>query len=367
MKIKTQGLLLVFVPFATTFLFCGTMLAAEIRAQIELSRQAEFRELMVELNALPYHFMLVGSALISWKMSHRDFDLKKSEQQCEQIEKIVSQLRRQALHLRKERKELNAGNLEKLADEAEKVLGEINRYRNNITDSERVPGSFNRHTFAVAMENSIDSMFSTIKTLSAQEYLQDTTARARYEKLFQAQIGLVFLSLSISFGLAFLAAYILSRKLVGKIRTVEDNFRRLEENRELLPALTGDDELSNLDRTFHEMACKLSQAEEEKRKGRLLFSARLRLPIDRLSSDLSLMLRGVLMEPNELGRTRLTAAISNLAKLNTLIDELLNINNLGVQSNLVLNMVPCRPDRIIEGAVQCVEVFAERENHKLIN
>jgi hypothetical protein len=100
MNIKTQGLLLVFVPFATTFLIGGSMLAAEIRAQMELSRQAEFREVMVELNALPYHFMLVGSALISWKMSHRDSDLKKSEQQCEKIEKVVSQLRRQALHLR---------------------------------------------------------------------------------------------------------------------------------------------------------------------------------------------------------------------------------------------------------------------------
>lgn len=359
MKIKHQGLLLVFVPFSSTLLICASMLFAEAKAEAELARQAEFREVLSEANALPYHFMLMGSSLISWRMSKKTQYLSNSEIENEKIEDVVASLRRASL------KSDDSDSLRKLADDAQKLLAEIKAYRINITDTARVPGSFNRHTFAAHMQASLNSMFSGINRLAARDNQQGTALRAQYEKLLNILYQLIILSLLISLATAILTAYLIGRRLNNKISAIEMNFTRFERGEQLLPPLAADDEVSALDQSFHAMTLEIARAEEEKRETRLKLSNRLKFPVDKLSQELSLMLSGVLLEPNDLGNARLRTAITNLEKLNELINELLNIDE--GDNDLYINLTNCETREIIESAVQCLEALAAKENHHLIN
>lgn len=60
-----------------------------------------------------------------------------------------------------------------------------------------------------------------------------------------------------------LLAVLFVRSIAGRLRTLAENVRRLGESKELLPPLTGADELSRLDRAFREMAAALAQKNEE--------------------------------------------------------------------------------------------------------
>ncbi len=359
MKIKHQGLVLVFIPLVCTVLLCASMLVVESQEEAELAKQAEARKVLSLVNALPYHFMNIGSALISWRSSGKSVYLHKCQDEMNKLLDVITALRSKA------QTSEQSARLETLANEADKILEEIRSYRNNVTDSARVLGSFNRHTFAARMQTSMNSMLSNIDHLSTQDYRRDIAIREQYASLFRLLNQLIFLSLFLSFGVALVTGLVFGRNLVRKIKTVEANFRRHENGEQLLPQLEDEGEVSDLDRAFHRMACELASAEEKKRKSRSLLNSLLKQPIERLGEDLLLMLEGVLLEPSQRGQQRLIAAIENLAKLNKLIDEILNID--AGATGLTLNLTDCNSGSLIEAALQCVEVLAQKEKHQLIN
>ncbi|MFN8554395.1 MAG: HAMP domain-containing sensor histidine kinase [Candidatus Obscuribacterales bacterium] len=149
------------------------------------------------------------------------------------------------------------------------------------------------------------------------------------------------------------------------IKTVEENFRRQDSGEHLLPRLEGEDEITDLDRAFHKMAHDLAAEEQQKQQRRLLLNSHLRKPIDELSNDLSMMLQGVLLKPNERGRQRLNEAIANLAKLKKLIDEILEID--AVKMGFTLKLTHCNTKNLIENSLQSVEGLALKGKHQLIN
>lgn len=65
--------------------------------------------------------------------------------------------------------------------------------------------------------------------------------------------------------IALFAATYLTQSITGKIRRLNENTYRLASNLPLHPALPGDDELSRLDRVFHEMARDLREARRKER------------------------------------------------------------------------------------------------------
>lgn len=65
--------------------------------------------------------------------------------------------------------------------------------------------------------------------------------------------------------IALFAATYLTQSITGKIRRLNENTYRLASNLPLHPALPGDDELSRLDRVFHEMARDLMEARRKER------------------------------------------------------------------------------------------------------
>lgn len=357
MKIRTQGLVLVFIPFILTLILCLSLFVVEIKAQEELKRQAGARKVLSLANALPFHLMNIGSDLIAWRATGQSKLLAKCQEEKALLRNVIAAL-----------KNANVEGLEDvsaLCGDTEKTLAYIDDYQANITNQERVLGSFDRHKFAQRLQYSIDSVLAAIDKLSDQVRQRDLRVRSTQATGFNYVIGSIAVSLIFSFAVAGLAGLILGRRLVLAIRQVEENFRRREIGEELLPPLATADEVADLDRALHIMSEDLNQAEEEKARRRLLLNDRLRRPIENLRDDLVLMQEGILLEANEKGKLRLTQAIANLGKLAALTDELLEIDNTNHGFNFVIAV--CNSQALIEGAISCVETMAQTSQHSIVN
>jgi len=82
-----------------------------------------------------------------------------------------------------------------------------------------------------------------------------------------------------------LVALIISREIVSRINRLVENSRRLAKFEPLLAVSPGSDEISNLDRSFHEMASRLLEATELLRAS----EARVRLLMERMPASLLLI------------------------------------------------------------------------------
>jgi PAS domain S-box-containing protein len=93
--------------------------------------------------------------------------------------------------------------------------------------------------------------------LKAEEYhKKQLTSRAQIQAL------LIF-GLILNAVVTFIVAFLITKKIVGKLETLVDNNFRLVSGLPLNPLIGGNDEISNLDSTFHEMANALAEAKQK--------------------------------------------------------------------------------------------------------
>ncbi|MBX9691331.1 MAG: PAS domain-containing protein, partial [Cyanobacteria bacterium] len=91
---------------------------------------------------------------------------------------------------------------------------------------------------------------------------QSTSGHDQYWQLLSTTaIGTAILAILVSVAISI----IMSRGIVSRLRTVLDNSNRLAAGQELNPALCGDNEIVDLDRSFHKMAAELTEAHEKER------------------------------------------------------------------------------------------------------
>jgi len=95
---------------------------------------------------------------------------------------------------------------------------------------------------------------------------EKTKAEQGYEKqsIFRKQITLLLtMGLVVNLALTIFVAFLVSKKIVGKLAILIDNNFRLAEGFPLHPLIGGTDEIANLDATFHDMANSIAAAKQK--------------------------------------------------------------------------------------------------------
>lgn len=87
---------------------------------------------------------------------------------------------------------------------------------------------------------------------------QQRAERRNIEKVLKYAIGFNVL-------LALAVAYLINRNITGRLEVVIENTRRLAQNKALMPAVGGADEISHLDKVFKDMATALEMAHKKER------------------------------------------------------------------------------------------------------
>lgn len=289
--IGRKGIALVAIPlvFSMLFIFCLRYLLNE--ASVAAERESRSKEAIGLANRFGAEMIQVGAAYyIARTMGNRDTFVPKLERLREDFD-----LLERLTGTNKTRKKLltkTRANLEELFD----VLSK--RWEKKL-DRPRRPRSLIDNLENLEVRDKIQDLLNSIlRDMNAVVYDEKNEQKRipitskKYKSLID---GFLLAGVSADIILAFILIAYFASGITKRLAVLSDNSRRLAEEKELNPKLSGSDEIAALDTSFREMADKLSQARQRERS--MLES--LKLSETRLRSMLDTIPLGLLVLDTE--------------------------------------------------------------------
>jgi signal transduction histidine kinase len=156
-------------------------------------------------------------------------------------------------------------------------------------------------------------------------------------------------------------AWFFSNNVTRRLSVLAENSRLLGRKEELKPLVGGDDEISELDETFHDMASLLKRAEQRKQEYISMISHDLRTPLAAIQGTIAVANRGSYGSLNEKGIKRMSAAESDAERLIGLINEMLDYEKLD-SGTFELEKTTTSLSFITDSAVNAVRPLSEQKN-----
>lgn len=169
---------------------------------------------------------------------------------------------------------------------------------------------------------------------------------------------LLIFGLSVNLMSAAALALFLTNNITNRMAIVRSNAERILSQEKLLPAISGTDEISDLDKAFHAAARLLAQEQNLKQKLLAISREELRAPLTAIKNAMC-----DLLEENSGGlsaktRKRLTRAQAATERLVALINDILDIEKIDA-GNFVLNLSTVSINALALEAETCVRPLAE--------
>jgi signal transduction histidine kinase len=160
-------------------------------------------------------------------------------------------------------------------------------------------------------------------------------------------------------------AFYFNRDTTNRLKVLMDNTKRLVQKQPLKEALQGEDEIAQLDRTFHSMAEELAAAERIKRQFVATISHDLRTPLTGMQLSLALLLEDSYGKLEQSAKEAIGVLQNDAKRLINLINQLLEVEKLEAgKVKLHCDYIPF--SAVIEQSLQSVSTLAE-QRHITIN
>lgn len=128
--------------------------------------------------------------------------------------------------------------------------------------------------------------------------------------------------------LPLLAVIFWIRGVINRLDVLAENARLLERGKPLLPLQGGQDEIADLEQSFHAANAKLRETAELKRQFTTLLSQELRQPLGVINATLSYAENGGMEQMNTQGRNRFRRAALSSRRLLNIINDLVDLYDL---------------------------------------
>lgn len=351
LTIAKKGLILVSVPLVAELIFVlslGILLDRSHKDGIELARSRAF---VSGVSDLTKDFLDLGIALAAYRST-------RGQRFVEQYDAIYGKLpaKYEALERANSDRPERLKHLTKLRQTG-RDLTELTQAFRRPSDSAMVY-LLDPMAYRQKISNAYGSFMDETKQIGIEEtHLQENNP-GNETKLRDALIFSIWFGVLGSIVLTVAMARFFALGITQRLTTLIDNYKRFSQKRHLLSPVGGDDEIADLDQNFHEMAKKLTLAEDRKKLYTQMISHDLRSPLAAIQSTLAVALKGLYGELNEKGKKRIGAAEKDSDRLINLINEMIDIDNFE-DGHLELEKDPCLLDDILAGAIDSVTSLAE--------
>jgi signal transduction histidine kinase len=202
--------------------------------------------------------------------------------------------------------------------------------------------------------NVLNNDFSKLGKQQSDVSLQLLTLQAEKRK----QMVQVFIALIVVDVVLFIGTALYLRNMIWRLAKVNDNTYRLASDRPLNPALSGDDEIARLDRTFHQMAAVMKDAEALKQEVVVMVTHDLRTPLATLQNIIEFLRSGNYGKLDAKGYEYLHVANRNVGRMANLVNDLLDVEK--VKSGMMtLDLQSLELNDCFEAARELAGAFAE--------
>jgi len=348
-KLQHKGLILVTVPVLVGTIFIGVLWQLLKEADEENLRQVNSKLTVAAAGDMTHHLMEAAVCLVRFRSTHstepiQEFDKATGElpaiyQQLEALSKSRPQTAQLADKLEETCKRLVylMSNFRRPKDPTEFLLTTDERYRHQVHEE------YNRFMIEFDQLRNEEGTFQSQHT--------DLASRERVN---------IFLALGVAanFILAWLLSLYFSKTITDRLTILTDNNWRLARREPLNKQVAGSDEISQLDKGFHEMADALLRAEARKQEFVQMISHDLRTPLTSIQGTLALATRGSFGPLNDKGKGRVADAEEDTERLINMINELLDIEKMEA-GKLELDCADVSLADIVDRSIESVRTYAE--------
>jgi signal transduction histidine kinase len=351
LKLAQKGLILVVLPLAFELASFGLLYQALSNADQELKLEMRNREIQERLNK-------IGRLVLYSTYSVYVHDATQSEDSFSSYRYARDQVMEQLSRLQQlfENPSSQQSQLDKLRDLIDRLvmnldesrrLGDLGKLQSAFREIEQVKVLYKQIT--VVLDGLVQPLQKSV----------DTGVKRSIEARQQLKNALLFaIGASIVLALALYSYF--HRDTMKRLSIMMSNAKKFAAGKDLLPKLSGNDELAELDNVFHDMAGTIKEEARRKQEFMSMISHDLRGPLTSVSIALERMSD---MEPERVDETFATMTRrcnNNVQRLVQLTHDLLDLDKLeSGKLELQVDSVPVA--YIAEMAMESVRDIAEQK------
>jgi signal transduction histidine kinase len=318
LKLFHKGLILISVPLAFELFFVCVLYYFYDQATEESLRQSKSTEFVAQTNALSILILQSSYAPLSFRALRSNAFLGDFDKLVAEIPR--AEVRLDALSQGSEHRQMRCKQLKETID---RVLHLMRRFRE---PSDSV--SFlleNPLAFRMEMERNYRLFLEQVKCIDVEEgQLQNNNSELIFRERFR---DLLWSGIIANFGITCWLVLLFSKNITGRLDILADNAQRIAHRKQLNAPFSGNDEIAELDKTFHAVASDLKQAEQRKQDFVSMISHDLRSPLTSVQTALALIQKSEekISDTNE---KRIANASRNISRVNRLLEQLLDMEKL---------------------------------------
>ncbi|MBY0356608.1 MAG: HAMP domain-containing histidine kinase [Candidatus Obscuribacterales bacterium] len=330
LTIAQKGFLLVAVPlaFEIVFILFLTMLVVQADRATEAANRS--RLVVVQAQALLNSFFNAASSVVAYGATHDAIFASRFEALQARLPGELHFIEASSVHSEKQKEAIRRIKL--LTERGMEILAEA---KNNCDR-----GSFSLPFLSVMearkeVERLLGQLMSEVSIFIEEE--QKVKASSPDEASRSRQMVAQFLAFGVAMNIivALFLVNFFSKSINARLSVLSENSRRFQSGQELLLPLSGNDEISAVDKNFHEMADALTiAAEKEKEMERIkselaaVINHDLRSPLTGVNSFLTLLADGVYPDLPEKVLQRAKISVASTNRLISLVNNLLDLEKL---------------------------------------
>ena len=345
-------LLIVVIPLSFEIAMFSTLLVIQHSQQVEAQRIDKLRLISTGINKITLQILQLQSsfenfqnpALAAMAVNKSFKYLFKSFEELERLTQSDEQKHRIVM--------LSLSELRQTKADLDQLKASV--AAKNFIELQKIGRTF-RPRFHAHLHNVVDTGFLQLATAAAAELDTDKTAAIR-----EKEINLLKTAVLASLLLALLSAAALSKYLIRKLRIIAQNAERMSTREKLLPPVSGNDEISQVDLSMHEAATEIRRLEQAREEIMGMVSHDIRNPLGSIKFSVEAM---KVSTEDEL-EYYLQSIDSNCNRILSISKDLLDIQKLE-SGTLILTKEQAAIKDCILAALEAVEGTRHSRNTKL--
>ncbi|MEZ4490365.1 MAG: HAMP domain-containing sensor histidine kinase [Cyanobacteriota/Melainabacteria group bacterium] len=206
-------------------------------------------------------------------------------------------------------------------------------------------------TGLIPLRRQLHDTIESLNDLASSPSLEYFTRSGNVELLI---LGLITASILTNIFVAINLWLVTRKTVLANIETIDENFKRLAENKELLPPLSREDEFSQFDRDFREIADQVLTIRLERQRYLEVMSRIMREPLTDLNRFLERMGEGTYLELTPKSEAMLSRTTVATRRLVLMLNELIDFEQIE-QGTFSLTLCESSAAAIIQTAIDCVQ------------
>lgn len=356
LTLRVKGLILVMIPLLCGISYLSLLYWLLQRAELEERKATHARLVMYEANNLVRLLYDAGISLFSYGMTQSRKYERSYDAICRKIPDKAAVLRRLVSESADKKESL--ARLQRLTNQSIELLV---RCKQSIDEKHNGGQGGDSLLLKMELEYNLSHLFDEIKSFTEGEALAGQIDPGAESRLREWISLLIVFGLISSVVVALLSANYFSNQIVQRVNIMVENTGRLLREEELNRYVSGNDEISHLDKVFHKVTAELRQTAARKREIMSMVSHDLRSPLSSMSMSLEMLtagVRGPLPKPVERDLENVREINSRLIRM---INDLLDIDKIEAgKFDVLLEHLPLDP--IVEKSVAALSAMARRRN-----